>query len=89
MDGWGKLRVRVKESRGRKGALVHVHMVAVPGTVEEGTETVQHRYKNTISHHHHHHHHCIYSHYSWSLRECVETAHGIGTDVGVLVGIVQ
>ena len=31
----------------------------------------------------------LYSHYSWSLRECVETAHGIGMDVGVLVGIVQ
>ena len=31
----------------------------------------------------------LYSHYSWSLRECVETAHGIGTDIGVLVGVVQ
>ena len=31
----------------------------------------------------------LYSHYRWSLRECVETAHGIGTDIGVLVGIVQ
>ena len=41
---------------GEKGALVHVYMVAVPGTVEEGTETVQHRYKNTNSHQHHHHH---------------------------------
>ena len=45
--------MRVKGKQGeRKG---YVHMVAVPGTVEEGTETVQHRYKNTNSHYHHHH----------------------------------
>ena len=58
-------------------------------------KAVQHHYKNTNSHYHHHHHHhhivceSLYSHYSWSLRECVETAHGIGTDIGVLVGVVQ
>ena len=61
-DGWmGKIGSEGEsKAGGEKGALVHVHMVAVPGTVEEGTETVQHPYKNTNSqYHHHHHHHCM------------------------------